>query len=95
MEVPGPFAVGGLSGLDIAWRMHRAAAATRDPRERYVAILDGLCEQGRLGRKTGAGYYSYADGKKSPVSGATVRQLIEAASNKRGIRRAALVVERV
>ena len=73
----------------------RAAAATRDPRERYVAIRDGLCEQGRLGRKTGAGYYSYADGKKSPVSGATVRQLIEAASNKRGIRRAALVVERV
>jgi 3-hydroxyacyl-CoA dehydrogenase len=91
----GPFTVADLSGLDIAWRMRRAAAATRDPRERYVAILDGLCEQGRLGRKTGAGYYSYTDGKKSPVSDATVRQLIEAASDKRGIRRAALAAEAI
>ena len=54
----GPFAVADLSGLDIAWRMRKAQAATRDPRERYVAILDQLCEQGRLGRKTGAGYYT-------------------------------------
>jgi len=91
----GPFTVADLSGLDIAWRMRRAATATRDPRERYVAILDGLCEQGRLGRKAGAGYYSYTDGKKSPVSDATVRQLIGAASDKRGIRRAALAAEAI
>jgi 3-hydroxyacyl-CoA dehydrogenase len=83
----GPFAVADLSGLDIAWRMRRAGAATRDPRERYVTILDALCEQGRLGRKAGAGYYSYTDGKKSTVSDAAVRQLIEAASQQRGIRR--------
>jgi 3-hydroxyacyl-CoA dehydrogenase len=83
----GPFAVADLSGLDIAWRMRRAGAATRDPRERYVTILDALCEQGRLGRKAGAGYYSYTDSNKSTVSDATVRQLIEAASQQRGIRR--------
>jgi 3-hydroxyacyl-CoA dehydrogenase len=67
--------------------MRRAGAATRDPRERYVTILDALCEQGRLGRKAGAGYYSYTDSNKSTVSDATVRQLIEAASQQRGIRR--------
>jgi 3-hydroxyacyl-CoA dehydrogenase len=50
----GPFSVADLSGLDIAWRMRKAQAATRDPRERYVAILDHLCEQNRLGRKTSA-----------------------------------------
>ena len=40
----GPFAVADLSGLDIAWRMRKAQAATRDPRERYVDILDRLRE---------------------------------------------------
>ena len=89
----GPFAVADLSGLDIAWRMRRAGAATRDPRERYVAILDALCEQGRLGRKAGAGYYRYADGKKDKVSDATVRQVIETASQQRGVRRETLSAE--
>jgi 3-hydroxyacyl-CoA dehydrogenase len=60
----GPFAVADLSGLDIAWRMRKSQVATRHPDERYVAILDQLCEQGRLGRKTGAGYYTYTDGKQ-------------------------------
>jgi 3-hydroxyacyl-CoA dehydrogenase len=59
----GPFAVADLSGLDIAWRMRKALAATRDPSARYVDIPDRLCEAGRLGRKTGAGYYDYSSGK--------------------------------
>ena len=83
----GPFAVADLSGLDIAWRMRKAQAATRDPRERYVAILDQLCEQGRLGRKTGAGYYSYLDGKQVKTTDAVVCGVIEQASSQRGITR--------
>jgi 3-hydroxyacyl-CoA dehydrogenase len=55
----GPFAVSDMSGLDIAWRTRQRLAATRDPRQRYVAIADRLCEAGRLGRKTGAGWYRY------------------------------------
>jgi 3-hydroxyacyl-CoA dehydrogenase len=55
----GPFAVSDLSGLDIAWKMRQRLAATRDRRERYVDIADRLCEAGRLGRKTGAGWYNY------------------------------------
>ncbi|WP_101048316.1 3-hydroxyacyl-CoA dehydrogenase, partial [Macromonas nakdongensis] len=83
----GPFAVADLSGLDIAWRMRKAQAATRDPRERYVSILDQLCEQGRLGRKTGAGYYTYTDGKAAKTTDATVRGIIEQASAARGLTR--------
>jgi 3-hydroxyacyl-CoA dehydrogenase len=83
----GPFAVTDLSGLDIAWRMRKAQAATRDPRERYVAILDQLCEQGRLGRKTGAGYYTYDGGKQVKTTDAVVRALIEHASQQRGLTR--------
>ena len=86
----GPFSVADLSGLDIAWRMRQAQAATRDPRERYVDILDRLCEQGRLGRKSGAGYYVHRDGRQEPATDATVRALIEAASARRGITRCTL-----
>ena len=86
----GPFAVADLSGLDIAWRMRQAQAATRDPRERYVAILDHLCEQGRLGRKTGAGYYTYTEGKSAKVTDAVVRDIIALASLQRGITRSPL-----
>lgn len=80
----GPFAVGDLSGLDIAWRMRQAQAATRDPAARYVHIADRLCEAGRLGRKTGAGYYRYADGGKPQVDPA-VHALVEQARSAKGI----------
>jgi 3-hydroxyacyl-CoA dehydrogenase len=91
----GPFAVADLSGLDIAWRMRKSQAATRDPRERYVAILDQLCEQGRLGRKAGAGYYAYPDGKQDRTTDATVRGIIEQASRQRGITRRALTAPEI
>ena len=91
----GPFAVADLSGLDIAWRMRKAQAEMRDPRERYVAILDRLCEQGRLGRKTGAGYYAYPDGKPQRSTDATVRAIIEQASAERGITRQPLTPEQI
>ena len=89
----GPFAVADLSGLDIAWRMRQANAATRDPRERYVHILDRLCEMGRMGRKTQAGYYTYADGKPSPTTDDVVRGIIERAGAERGIERSPLSAE--
>lgn len=83
----GPFAVADLSGLDIAWRMRQAQAASRPKGVRYVDILDRLCEAGRLGRKAGAGYYTYVDGKQQPTSDEVVRHIIEAASQNRGIAR--------
>jgi 3-hydroxyacyl-CoA dehydrogenase len=91
----GPFAVADLSGLDIAWRMRQAQAATRNPDERYVAILDRLCEQGRLGQKSGAGYYTYPEGKRSATTDQTVRGIIEQASAERGIERRLLSDEEI
>lgn len=81
----GPFAVADLSGLDIAWRMRQAQAAARDPRARYVAIADRLCEQNRLGRKTGAGYYRYSEAGKRGVPDHAVTMLIEECSREKGI----------
>lgn len=90
----GPFAVADLSGLDIAWRMRRSRAATRDPAARHVHIPDRLCEAGRLGRKTGAGYYRYDEaGKASPD--AEVEALILAASAEKSILRRTLTAEEI
>lgn len=91
----GPFAVADLSGLDIAWRMRKAQADRRHPRERCVPVLDRLCEQGRLGRKTGAGYYTYAGGKQARTTDGVVRGLILAASAQRGIGRRQLAQDEI
>ncbi len=84
----GPFAVADLSGLDIAWRMRKTQRRNREAR--YVDILDTLCELGRFGRKTSAGYYDYPNGKKQANSSALVRQVIENASQRRRIKRQTL-----
>ncbi len=84
----GPFKVADLSGLDIAWHMRRAKAATRDPADRYVTIPDQLCEAGRFGRKTGAGYYRYEGA--TPARDPQVEALILAASAAKGIARRTL-----
>lgn len=89
----GPFAVADMSGLDIAWRMRQnlklRQAATRDPAARYVRIPDLLCEAGRLGRKTGAGYYLYeaSGGKSVRRPDPQVQRMIESASEAQGIAR--------
>ncbi|MDH7796970.1 MULTISPECIES: 3-hydroxyacyl-CoA dehydrogenase NAD-binding domain-containing protein [unclassified Beijerinckia] len=79
----GPFAVTDLSGLDIAYRMRKATAASRDPKARYVDIADRLCEAGRIGRKSGAGYYQYVDGKQA--SDPLVSEIIAASRAEVGI----------
>lgn len=55
----GPYQVGDLAGLDIAYATRQRKAPTRDPRERVPIFADRLVELGRLGRKTGRGYYIY------------------------------------
>lgn len=62
----GPFAVGDLAGLDIGWANRKRVAPNRDPREIYADFADRLCELGHFGRKTGKGYYVYADGTAEP-----------------------------
>ncbi|ATO21103.1 3-hydroxyacyl-CoA dehydrogenase (plasmid) [Acinetobacter sp. LoGeW2-3] len=89
----GPFAVGDLSGLDIAWNMRKANASKRDPKARYVDIPDQLCEAQRFGRKTGAGYYSYANGK--PEIDPIVTDIILKASATKGIERKNFTPEQI
>jgi len=82
----GVFAMQDLAGLDIAWAMRRRRARMRPASERYVAIADRLCEMGRLGRKTGAGWYDYAEDGSPRPSPVTERVVLEEAA-ARGISR--------
>ena len=91
----GPFAVGDLSGLDIAWRTRQRLAATRDPKARHPEILDRLCELGRFGQKTGAGWYRYAEGARRGQSDPEVHALIEKVSQEKGIARRPFTAEQI
>ncbi|CDZ32298.1 Enoyl-CoA hydratase/isomerase/3-hydroxyacyl-CoA dehydrogenase [Neorhizobium galegae bv. officinalis] len=79
----GLFAVYDMAGLEIAWARRRRQATTRDPAARYVEIADTLCEAGRLGQKTGRGWYAYPEGKRTIDPEVTA--IIEAARAKKGI----------
>jgi 3-hydroxyacyl-CoA dehydrogenase len=82
----GPFRVSDLAGLDIGWAIRKRQAATRDPAERYSRIGDLICERGRFGQKTGAGYYRYENGR-TPVPDPEIEALIVQASRDAGIER--------
>ena len=89
----GYFAVSDLAGLDIAWAIRKRHAPTRDPRERYVPIADRLCDLGRFGQKTGAGWYRHVDGKRQPDP--EVAALIERLSAEKGIVRHPIPAEQI
>jgi 3-hydroxyacyl-CoA dehydrogenase len=91
----GPFAVGDLSGLDIAWRNRNRQAAARNPAHRYCKIADMLCEAGRLGRKTGAGWYHYPAGAKKGEPDEFVVRLIAEISAAAGITRRSFTPEQI
>lgn len=91
----GPFAVADLSGLDIAWGMRKSQAATRNLAHRYVTIPDSLCLLGRLGRKTGAGYYLYTEGVKEKSIDPLVHEIIDAASKEKGIERRSFTADEI
>ncbi len=81
----GPYQVADMAGLGISWARRKRLAPTRDPNERYVRIGDLLCEAGRLGQKTGAGYYRYEDGSRMGKPDPEVLALIDAERAEKGI----------
>jgi 3-hydroxyacyl-CoA dehydrogenase len=77
----GPFAMADLAGLDIGWRLRKA-------RWQRAIISDALVEAGRLGQKSGKGYYSYGADGRTPTPDPEVEKLIvERATNLRIQRR--------
>ncbi|HEX6793845.1 MAG TPA: 3-hydroxyacyl-CoA dehydrogenase NAD-binding domain-containing protein [Casimicrobiaceae bacterium] len=91
----GPFAVADLSGLDIGWSNRKARAHRRPPGMRDCNLLDQVCERGRLGQKTGAGWYRYEPGSRSPLPDTEIEALIVEHSHARGIERREISAEEI
>jgi 3-hydroxyacyl-CoA dehydrogenase len=93
----GPFAMSDLAGLDIGWAIRKRRALER-PAEKYSGVADRICELGRFGQKTGAGYYRYEPGSRTPIPDPVVEKLILDYAAERGIARRAIsddeIVER-
>ena len=73
----GPFRMSDLAGNDISWAI-RKRRYQEQPGMKYSKTADLLCEKGRFGQKTGAGWYDYVPGKRDAVVNAEVVQMIEA-----------------
>ena len=83
----GPFRVGDLAGLDVGWYIRKRQAASRPAHLRYSKVADQICELGRFGQKTGAGWYRYEAGNRNPIPDPVVEDLIVKASREAGIER--------
>jgi 3-hydroxyacyl-CoA dehydrogenase len=71
----GPLAVGDLAGLDVGWRIRKEYRHLEKPGMRQPVALDRLCEMGRFGQKTGAGWYRY-DEKRQAIPDPEVPDLV-------------------
>jgi 3-hydroxyacyl-CoA dehydrogenase len=72
----GPLATGDLAGLDVGWRIRKEYAHLEKPGVRQPVAEDRLCENGRFGQKTGAGWYKY-DENRNPSLDPQVEQWVK------------------
>ena len=78
----GPLATGDLAGLDVGWRIRKEYKHLEKPGVRQPFAEDSLCELGRFGQKTGAGWYKYDDQRQAsldPVVGKLLKEWTTAA----------------
>jgi 3-hydroxyacyl-CoA dehydrogenase len=72
----GPFRMGDLAGNDIGWAIRKRRYQEK-PKMKYSKTADLLCELGRYGQKTGAGWYDYVPGKRDALVSDVVTQMID------------------
>ena len=80
----GPFRMGDLAGNDIGWAIRKRRALERADMK-YSRTADTLCELGRFGQKTSAGWYDYQAGKRDAIPSELVVKMIEDHRKEKGI----------
>jgi 3-hydroxyacyl-CoA dehydrogenase len=81
----GPFRMGDLAGNDIGWAIRKRRYREK-PNMRYSKTADLLCELGRYGQKTGAGWYDYVPGKRDAIPSKLVDDMIAKHSAELGVK---------
>jgi len=79
----GPLAVSDLAGLDVSYKARQAIPDIPDHPSVHVA--DQLVEMGRLGQKTGAGYYRYDSATRKRQADPEVEEMIRAEAKRLGM----------
>jgi 3-hydroxyacyl-CoA dehydrogenase len=79
----GPFRMGDLAGNDIGWAIRKRRAIEK-PNLSYSKTADLLCELGRFGQKTGAGWYDYAPGQRKAIPSKLVEDMLTEYRTKQG-----------
>ncbi|HEU5437117.1 MAG TPA: 3-hydroxyacyl-CoA dehydrogenase NAD-binding domain-containing protein [Telluria sp.] len=82
----GPFRMGDLAGNDIGWAIRKRRYVEK-PSIVYSKTADLLCEMGRYGQKTGAGWYDYKAGDRKAYPNAAVNEMIVKHSADIGVER--------
>lgn len=83
----GPLAVGDLAGLDIGYKARETLTAEEKGDPKTFCIADALVELGRLGQKSGSGYYSYDPQTRARLNDPAVMEVVEAQAQAHGITR--------
>ncbi|WP_158894389.1 MULTISPECIES: 3-hydroxyacyl-CoA dehydrogenase NAD-binding domain-containing protein [unclassified Pseudomonas] len=81
----GPFELRDLAGIDIAWRNRQGRGESLSPAERACDLIEQLHARGRLGQKSGAGYYRYEPGQRQGQADPLIAGLLAAHRQRRGI----------
>ena len=82
----GPFRMGDLAGNDIGWAIRKRRYQER-PDMKYSKTGDLLCEMGRFGQKTGAGWYDYKPGDRTAYPNQQVNDMVVQCSKDLGLER--------
>jgi 3-hydroxyacyl-CoA dehydrogenase len=82
----GPFRVSDLAGNDILWYI-RKRLYVEYPDRVFSKTPDRICELGRFGQKTGAGWYDYKPGDRAAIPSDLVTKIVLEESAKLGIPR--------
>ena len=90
----GPFRVSDLAGGDVSWFIRKRRYAEH-PGSRRQVIADRICEMGRFGQKTSAGWYRYEPGWRDAIQDPVVEDLIVSASHEMGIERRKIPSEEI
>jgi 3-hydroxyacyl-CoA dehydrogenase len=83
----GIFAVHDMAGNDVGYQTRKAQMATRPTDRRWNDLILKLCDLGRLGQKSGKGWYRYENGDRTPQRDPEVEQFIADESARMGIQR--------
>ena len=82
----GPFRMSDLAGGDVSWFIRKRRYA-EEPAAKRQLIADRLCEMGRFGQKTSAGWYRYEPGRRDAIPDPAVEELIVSLSREMGVTR--------